>query len=360
MANRVEYQIVGRYMRGKEVTGYHLQSISTGKSSKYTREQVCFLVGREQVTNCTGQIYNDKVLLRGKGMSLEDLPISQEPTEGKEESKEDAKNRQQAQKAMNQLQIVGALRSGKNVVGYMVQNAGCATKRLRRADVIELVKNGKISNARVQTYNGKVLLRGVNCNLDELPSESVDANGQAVNKENEEQKANASFPGKYREHLAAGVAEKIMESKEAEEQRNKTPFPGKYSKHMTTDVVNGIMESSELQKNMAMILRLYDRIKGFYNLEEYESYKGDQLVKENIVGENYSIRFFRTIKNNIIQMSISASNTGRVVADYSDSMNNLHDRVICQNSEELYKTGMRDITNMIGRNLNKSKDAQGA
>lgn len=52
MANKIQYSIVGRYMNGTEVTGYHLQSIETGKAGKFTREQVIFLVGRGQVTNC--------------------------------------------------------------------------------------------------------------------------------------------------------------------------------------------------------------------------------------------------------------------------------------------------------------------
>jgi hypothetical protein len=35
-AKRVQYQIVGRYLNGTEVVGYHLQSIETGKAGKYT------------------------------------------------------------------------------------------------------------------------------------------------------------------------------------------------------------------------------------------------------------------------------------------------------------------------------------
>lgn len=49
MAARITYQIVGRYMDGKEVTGYHLQSMDTGKSGRHTREQVVFLVGKGQI-----------------------------------------------------------------------------------------------------------------------------------------------------------------------------------------------------------------------------------------------------------------------------------------------------------------------
>ena len=174
-AKRTEYQIVGRYMNGKEVTAYHLQSIETGKAGRYTKEQVVYLVGRDQITNCTGQIYQDKVLLRGKGMSLDDLPVQQEDgTLKRTDSIGRVKKGTSTEDAMTQFMIVGTLKVGRNTVGYVIQNAGCGIKKIKRQQVIELAKAGRIGNARVQVYQGKELLRGVNCNLDELPSEIID------------------------------------------------------------------------------------------------------------------------------------------------------------------------------------------
>lgn len=175
-AKRTEYQIVGRYMNGKEVTAYHLQSIETGKAGRYSREQVAYLVGRDQVTNCVGQIYQDKLLLRGKGMSLEDLPVQQEDgTLKRTDNIGKIRKGTSAANAMEQWMIVGTLKAGRNTVGYVVQNAGCGIKKVKRQQVIELAKVGKIGNARVQTYQGKELLRGVGVNLDELPSENINS-----------------------------------------------------------------------------------------------------------------------------------------------------------------------------------------
>lgn len=175
MAKKVEYQIVGRYMDGKEVTGYHLHSIETGKSKRFTKEQVCFLVGRGQVTNCTGQIYNDKVLLRGNGMSLDDLPVQYEDGASRNmERVGRVKSGTDAASAMTQFLIVGTIKSGRNTVGYVIQNAGCGIKKIKRQQVIELAQAGRIGNARVQNYQGKIILRGVGCNLDELPSENIE------------------------------------------------------------------------------------------------------------------------------------------------------------------------------------------
>ena len=181
MAKRTEYQIVGRYMDGKEVTGYHLQSIETGKAGKYTREQVAYLVGRGQITNCEGQIYKDKVLFRGVGMNLDDLPIQQENGElYRTDSIGKVRKGTDAASAMTQFMLVKSIVSGRNTVGYVVQNAGGATKPATRQQVLGLAQSGKIGNARVQEYQGKLLLRGVNCNLNELPTVTAEELGITI------------------------------------------------------------------------------------------------------------------------------------------------------------------------------------
>ena len=180
MANRIQYQIVGRYMDGTEVTGYHLQSMDTGKSGKYTREQTIYLVGRGQVTNCSGQIYQDKVLLRGVGISLESLPVKQENgditrTEGVGKIRKGAS----AADVMTQLMIVKLVVSGTNVVGYVLRNAAGQEKAMPRNVVLELAKQNKLGNARLQDYNG-LSLRGINQNLKDLPRISYEKAGISI------------------------------------------------------------------------------------------------------------------------------------------------------------------------------------
>jgi hypothetical protein len=171
MAARTMYQIVGRYMNGAEVTGYHLQSMDSGKNGRYTREQVVYLVGRDQVTNCSGQIYQDKVLLRGVGVSLEDLPVVQESSGEitRTENIGRVKKGTDAASALTQFTIVGTIVSGRNTIGYTIANAGGATRDISKAQVIELIGAKKIGNARTQTYKGETLIRGVGCDISELP-----------------------------------------------------------------------------------------------------------------------------------------------------------------------------------------------
>lgn len=169
-ARRTEYQIVGRYMDGKEVTAYHLQSLDSGKAGRYTREQVAYLVGRGQVTNCEGQIYQDKLLLRGKGISLEELPVQQENGDlTRADSLGKIRRGTNAHDALTQVMIVGSLVRGRNVLGYIIQNAGGGQAKVERDKLIEMARAGRVGNARVQMYNGKFILKGVDCDLSQLP-----------------------------------------------------------------------------------------------------------------------------------------------------------------------------------------------
>ena len=173
-AKRTQYQIVGRYMDGKEVTAYHLQSLENGKSGRYTKDQIYFLVGRDQITNCEGQLYQDKVILRGKGMSLEDLPIQQE-NGAITRTDNVGKVRRGATTAdvMTQVIIVGSLVRGRNVAGYVVQNAGGGRTSVNRDELLQLARDGRIGNARVQNYQGRLILKGVGVDLSQLPKQQV-------------------------------------------------------------------------------------------------------------------------------------------------------------------------------------------
>lgn len=173
-AKRTEYQIVGRYMNGKEVTAYHLQSLDTGKQGRYTREQVAFLVGRGQVTNCEGQIYQDKVLLRGKDMSLEDLPVQQENGDlSRTGNLGKIRKGTSTEDALTQVMIVGTVVKGRNVLQYIVQNAGGGRIAVPRQQLLEMAHEGRVGNARVQMYQGRMILKGVNCDLSALPKKVV-------------------------------------------------------------------------------------------------------------------------------------------------------------------------------------------
>ena len=169
-AKRVQYQIVARQMAGKEVTGYYLQSMETGKQGFYTKEQIAYLVGRDQITNCTGQIYQDKLLLRGTTVSLDDLPIVNANNELRNaDGLGRIKRGTSAEEAINQLNIVGLVTKGRNTLGYILQNSAKATQAVKRETVLIMARDGKIGNARTQMYKGQMILKGINVDISALP-----------------------------------------------------------------------------------------------------------------------------------------------------------------------------------------------
>ena len=78
---------------------------------------------------------------------------------------------------MTKLNVVKALVSGRNVVGYVVTNAGGGSFKVSRQKMFELAKAGKLGNVRYQESNGKPILRGVGVNLNQLPIENIQAQG---------------------------------------------------------------------------------------------------------------------------------------------------------------------------------------
>ncbi len=170
-AQKVLYQIVGRYMSGKEVIGYYIQS-EGNKQKLLTREQIIYLVGRGQITNCTGQIYQDKVLLRGEGINLDSLPIISDIGEVKNVDR--APKYKTAQELVNMVQLTGRILDGRRVVGYVVKNYGGQESKWTRDKVLEFAQNNNIVNARTQVYRGQVILKGHNCDLTALPEITVE------------------------------------------------------------------------------------------------------------------------------------------------------------------------------------------
>ena len=166
-------------MDGTSVTGYQMQSIETGKSGKFTREQAAFLVGRGQVTNCDASIYQDKIIFKGIGVSLESLPIIRDGKVSNTDRIGHVRKDVTPEQAVNQLMISGVIVSGRNTVGYVIRNAGGQEKKIKREDCLKLASQNRLGNARIQNYNGKVILRGVGVNLNELPVINVGKENQS-------------------------------------------------------------------------------------------------------------------------------------------------------------------------------------
>lgn len=74
MANRELYRITTSLCKGKKIIGYLVENVNTGEQIRYTKEQVILLAARNQIVNCVAHLMRDSVVLRGKGVNLDDLP----------------------------------------------------------------------------------------------------------------------------------------------------------------------------------------------------------------------------------------------------------------------------------------------
>lgn len=173
MAANNKYSIIGRYAQGREIVAFELANLSTNAHQRYTVNQVAYLVGRGSVLNCQGQIYNGKVLFRGVGCSLDQLPtVMEKPAEELNGAEAPIKNTENISgparrnatndQLMGQMTLVARVKveeTSKKTLGYDFKNVGGTTGTLWRGEVLKAAREGKVTNARVNSLNGKEILR---------------------------------------------------------------------------------------------------------------------------------------------------------------------------------------------------------
>lgn len=126
MAGRhIKYNIIGRYVNennARDTIGYHIESIDKNKSMKCSIEQIAFLVGKGQILNCTVQLYKDKILFRGNGISLDSLPIQKIHVESKSKTYNKSSEIQQKPRTVEQKLIENKQLNSSNNTG--INNRG--------------------------------------------------------------------------------------------------------------------------------------------------------------------------------------------------------------------------------------------
>ena len=89
----ITYRVVGRYMRGKETTGYHFIG-SDDSSVQLNKERTIYMIGKGLIENMRIQTDGDEIVIRGKGINLLSLPVY-------DESKQDFRNNSASQLVAN-------------------------------------------------------------------------------------------------------------------------------------------------------------------------------------------------------------------------------------------------------------------
>lgn len=331
-AKRNEYQIVGRYMNGKNVVGYDIKNSETGKVIKCSKNQVFYLVGSEQITNCTGQIYGSNVILRGKGISLDDLPIKNEaPIVKDDKSVENKVDTVPTEVNTSKKTITTVYKQGRNVVEVDLTDSNDNIEKCLYADLIERARNGEIVNARAQQYQGRYILRGVGCNLSELPI--VQMNKEA-NESDTQVSTEAKVSGKNTAEIEDKLANLVDRAVNKANQSLGTDTITFVSVEGENTTVKYAMSTESRLKRPYTQVRL--RINGKMNLIKYFH---DELGTVDVIklgGEKETVSFGVNALSNILIKFAGATNE-KVEQSKSDVILMNKEQVIDQVTPETFK-----------------------
>lgn len=187
------YRVVGRYMSGKEIIGYHFLC-SDNSSLPLDREKTIYLINKGLVENMRLSSSNGEIIIRGKGVNLNALPVYDL---NKEQYRSDKASQNVAatsvkdrngnvQNNMGQYKIVKRIMQKNNCIGYVVIDNSGNESKLSRKTIMELAANKRIANAVVNKVidnsTGEIsfALRGVGCKLAQLPIMIVSDDGRIV------------------------------------------------------------------------------------------------------------------------------------------------------------------------------------
>ena len=150
--------VVGRYMDGAKVVGYHLQSDNGMGGGRVTKQQLYELIQKGAITNCTAQLYKGDVLFRGKGdLKISDLPIVDDKTGEYKNIDGMRKNMQNGQ--LGQVTIIQRRMVGKKLHSVVCVDASGVRRIFFTNELMTLAQKNMIINCKTQMYNGKTLLR---------------------------------------------------------------------------------------------------------------------------------------------------------------------------------------------------------
>lgn len=169
----ITYSVVGRYMIGSKVSGYHIVG-SDGSSKQVTKNQLIMLVYKGCISNCRVQMCNDYPILRGKGIDLGKLPTYNEANQQVKVG-DSLINIGDPNKVFGQLIIKAKLIENGNIVGYMVEDISGTKKKLSTSRVLELALENQIGNAKISNGD-KPTIEGIEVDISSLPEIHVKLN----------------------------------------------------------------------------------------------------------------------------------------------------------------------------------------
>ena len=150
-----KYEIVGRVMSGRIVEYYIIKDRVKGSLSPVEKGITEQLALNKQIYNCTGQVYNNIINLRGINCRLSTLP------KYTKDCKIEAPKERKPVISAN-LKLIGKVQNGREIQEYVVICIDDPTTKMKipRDVVIKLAHEGRLLNAKSQMNGESLMLRG--------------------------------------------------------------------------------------------------------------------------------------------------------------------------------------------------------
>lgn len=146
-----------RIMDGVSVKAYELADTS-GVVYRYTKEETEQLALRGVINGVKAQRCNGVITMKGKdGFKIKDIETI---------------NIRQKEEVDMRSTLVRKIKIDNNreIVGYVLQNYDSSLDVRTSSSLIELATMDKIKNIRINKSGDKMIVRGVNCNLNDIPT----------------------------------------------------------------------------------------------------------------------------------------------------------------------------------------------
>lgn len=146
-----------RIMDGVSVKAYELVD-AAGMTYRYTKEETEELALKGLIHGVKAQRCNGVVTIKGKdGFKIKDLETI---------------NIRQKEEVDMRPTLVRKIKieNNREIVGYVLQNYDSSMDVRTLEGLVKLAANDKIKNIRINKSGNKMIVRGVNCNLNDIPT----------------------------------------------------------------------------------------------------------------------------------------------------------------------------------------------
>lgn len=152
-----KYEIIGRILDGTVVKFYVFKDRETNSILKIEKAKAEQMALNKEIYNCRAQNYQNIVNMKGINCKISQMQKYNDDLTPVIETEKQLKK-----KVVKDLKLIGKILSGKQISDYVVININEPNVLLKvsKENVLLLAKEGRVINAKVQYYNGVLMLRG--------------------------------------------------------------------------------------------------------------------------------------------------------------------------------------------------------